>query len=316
MAWWRRKEKGAVVTLPLKQRVKRQAVRLVKLLVIAYLVVGVMLAAFQTKLIFIGASTQGTAAAVVDPPPISELVHMQAADGTKIEGMFGRSVEGAEAALRRPTVLFFYGNAMCMKDAVDNFQLFRHAGVNCMIVDYEGFGMSGGKPSEAGCYAAAEAAYQHLVSRTDIDARNIVPAGWSLGAAVAIDLAAKHAGEGRVSGVMTFSAFTSMVDTAQHHYPIFPVSLLLVHRFDSVGKIGKVDVPLLMGHGRLDDIVPFAMHDRLVKAAKAPVTEVVLDDAGHNDFFDQDEETLEKAVKGFLEARERGASGPATGSQG
>jgi fermentation-respiration switch protein FrsA (DUF1100 family) len=303
MAWRRRREKGAVVKLSWKQRVKRQTVRLVKLLAIAYVVVGLMLAAFQTKLIFIGASTQGTEAAVVDPPPISELVHLRAADGTRIEGLFGRSVDGEAAALRRPTVLFFYGNAMCMKDAVDNFHIFRHAGVNCMIVDYEGFGMSGGKPSEAGCYAAAEAAYQHLLMRTDIDTKNIVPAGWSLGAAVAIDLAARHAGEGRVSGVMTFSAFTSMVDTAQHHYPIFPVSLLLVHRFDSVSKIGKVDVPLLMGHGRLDDIVPLGMHERLVKAARGPVTEVVLDDAGHNDFFDADEEQLEKAVKGFLDGR-------------
>jgi pimeloyl-ACP methyl ester carboxylesterase len=278
-------------------------VRLVKLVVVVYVVVGLMLAAFQTKLIFIGAATQGKPEAVVDPPPLSELVRMRAADGAEVVGLFGRSVDGAEAARRRPTVLFFYGNAMCMKDAVDNFHMFRHLGVNCMVVDYEGFGMSGGKPSESGCYAAAEATYQHLLGRRDIDTKNIVPAGWSLGGAVAIDLAAKHAGEGRISGVMTFSAFTSMVDTAQHHYPVFPVSLLLVHRFDSLSKIGRVDVPVLLGHGRRDEIVPFWMHERLVKGARTAVTEVVLDHAGHNDFFDADEETLNGAVKGFLDAR-------------
>ncbi len=289
--------------LPLKQRARRQAIRLVKLLVIAYIGIGLMLALLQTRLIFIGASTQNTPDAVVEPPPLSELVHLQAAGATPITGLFGRSVEGASATARRPTVLFFYGNAMCMKDALANFHDFRRAGANVMIVDYEGFGMSGGKPSEQGCYATAEAAYQYLLTRTDIDRHNLVPAGWSLGAAVAIDLAAKHAKDHTLSGVMTFSAFTSMVDTAQHHYPIFPISLMLMHRFDSLSKMPAINVPLLMVHGRLDDIVPYAMHARLRAAATAPVTDLTLDHAAHNDLFDADEATLQPAIEKFLRAR-------------
>jgi hypothetical protein len=55
------------------------------------------------------------------------------------------------------------------------------------------------------------------------------------------------------------------------------------------------------------------MHDRLMKA---PGREVVLDDAEHNDFFEAYEEQLEKAVQGFLKARERPLSGWEMGPQG
>ncbi|HVX85469.1 MAG TPA: alpha/beta hydrolase [Phycisphaerae bacterium] len=294
-----------VPKLPFKARAKRQAIRLVKLLVFLYLLIGIMLALFQSKLIFIGASTQGTDYARLSPPTGSELVHLKAADGTPITGLFARSFHDPA---RQPTVLFFYGNAMCMSDAVDMATLFRQHGPNVMLVDYEGYGLSGGKPSEQGCYAAAEAAYQHLLARTDIDTQRIIPAGWSLGAAVAIDLAARHADDpspAHIVALMTFSAFTSMTATAQHHYPIFPVSLLLIYRFDSLSKMGRVHVPMLMVHGAKDDIVPYAMHAQLVNAARAggaTVADLTLEDAAHNDLFDSDEETLDAALTDFLRA--------------
>jgi pimeloyl-ACP methyl ester carboxylesterase len=289
--------------LPFKARAKRQAIRLAKLLIFLYLFIGIMLAIFQSKLIFIGASTQGAPYAQLSPPTASELVHLHAADGTPITGLFARSFHDPA---HQPTILFFYGNAMCMTDAVDMSTIFRRHGPNVMLVDYEGYGMSGGKPSEQGCYAAAEAAYQHLLTRTDIDTRRIIPAGWSLGAAVAIDLAARHTADpapAHIIALMTFSAFTSMTATAQHHYPIFPVSLMLIHRFDSLSKIGRIHVPMLMAHGAKDDIVPYSMHAELVAAARAagaPVTDLTLPDAAHNDLFDTDEDTLDTALSDFL----------------
>jgi fermentation-respiration switch protein FrsA (DUF1100 family) len=82
-----------------------------------------------------------------------------------------------------------------------------------------------------------------------------------------------------------FSTFTSMAEMGRRLVPFLPVSLLLRHRFDSLAKIAKLDCPTLIGHGRRDQVIPFAMADRLAEAAKGPVTRVTIDGADHNDFF-------------------------------
>ena len=142
-------------------------------------------------------------------------------------------------AARRPTLLYFYGNGMCLSDTTEQFDRFRRLGANVLIPEYVGYGMSGGQPSEAGCQATADAAYDHLQRRGDVDPRPIVAVGWSLGGAVAIDLASRRP----VAGLVAFSTFTSMVEMARTEFPVPPHSLLLRHRFDSLTKIGQRHLP-------------------------------------------------------------------------
>jgi pimeloyl-ACP methyl ester carboxylesterase len=269
-----------------------------------YLVVVLVFALLQTKLIFVGASTQGKAESLVTPTGGAELVRMRSARGTEIVGLFGKAVMGdgsvdADAG-KKPTVIWFYGNAMCMNDGLEEFRRFRRLGANVMMVDYAGYGMSGGEAGESGCYEAAKAAYEYLLTRGDIDWSKLVPAGWSLGGAVAIDLAARHSSEGHICGVMTFCTFTSMVDEARWHYPIFPVELMLKHRFESEKKIAGVHVPILIGHGRRDSVVPFGMSERLAKAAGGPVVRLICEGADHNDFFDVAAEEVDREAGAFL----------------
>ncbi len=263
-----------------------------------------VLALLQKKLIFIGASTQGTPEAEVTPVD-SELLHLHAPDGTAppipIAGLFGKTTKPGSEPATAPTILWFYGNAMCMNDALSEFLLFRRLGANVLLVDYAGYGMSGGEASEQGCYQAAEAAYQYLLTRADIDKTKLIPAGWSLGGAVAIDLAARHAAEPHIAGVMTFCTFTSMAEVAQHHYPFVPVKLLLTQRFASEEKIGKIHVPILIGHGCRDSIVPFSMSDRLAKAAAGRVFRIECTQADHNDFFDIAAQQVQQAGGEFLQ---------------
>ena len=91
------------------------------------------------------------------------------------------------------------------------------------------------------------------VSTRRVDAKTIIAAGWSLGGAVAIDLASRR----QVGGLIVFSTFTSGVEMARRMLPFVPVSLLLRHRFDSVHKIAKIRCPILIGHGRRDPLIPF-----------------------------------------------------------
>jgi uncharacterized protein len=256
-------------------------------LVPASLYVGVVavFATFQARLIFPGGATQGRPEAVVQPAAGTELVTLTTADGDRVVALFGPALTAdgrphPDAALR-PTILDFYGNGMCLKAAAALMDSFRRLGANVLIPEYVGYGMSSGRPSEAGCYATADAAYAHLLARKDVDPTKIVALGWSLGGAVAIDLAARRP----VAGLVVLSSFTSMAEVARAHYPFLPASLLLRHRFDSLAKIRRVSCPTLIGHGREDRLIPFVMADRLAIAAGGPVARLAVEDAGHNDFF-------------------------------
>jgi uncharacterized protein len=284
----------------------RVMVRVGRVVLLAYVVVLILFSVMQTRLVFPGMATQGTAESVVSPPAGSELVRLMTAEGVPLVGLFfkarlGSGVVDPEGG-KRATMIYFYGNAMCLKDAVEDCEGFSRLGANVLGVEYPGFGMAGGEASEGNCYAAAEAGYRYVLGRGDVDGGKIVPCGWSLGAAVAIDLAARHAGEGHVCGVITFSAFTSMVEVGRYHYPFLPVSGMLRHRFDSVGKMGRVTVPVLIGHGEKDEIVPFEMAGRLAAAAAAggPVKRLNVAGAGHNDFFEVGGEQVNAAVRLFL----------------
>jgi fermentation-respiration switch protein FrsA (DUF1100 family) len=281
-------------------RTKKFTWRVVRLAVVAYLAVMGFLYLAQTWLIFPGRSTQGKAYAQVEPRKGLELIRMKTALGDDVVALFGAALspDGSPApdASACPTVLFFYGNGDCLAANVDLLGELRRRGANVMIPEYAGYGMSGGSPSEAGCYATADAAYDHLASRPDVDPTRIYAAGWSLGSGVAVDLASRRP----VAGLVIFSSFTSMVDMGRLLYPWVPVSLLLEHRFESEAKIAKVTCPMLIGHGRQDRAIPFAMSDRLAAAARSPVTRIAVDRADHNDLFYVGGRALYDAIGRFV----------------
>lgn len=282
-----------------RQRVLRSAWRIGRVLLLAYLGLGVVLYVMQTKLMFPGAASRGTPEAQLSPPPGTELVPLPTAGGQKIVALFGRAQGPDRRELRdyaqRPTLLFFYGNGMCLRDAVLDFQEFRRLGINVLIPEYVGYPMSTGEPSEQGCYDTANACWQYLRGRKDIAGAKIVVGGWSLGAAVAIDLAAREP----AAGLVAYSAFTSAVDMGQRFYPLLPVGLLMKHRFESQRKIPAVRCPILLGHGRRDSLIPAYMSERLAESAQAPVTRFVVD-SDHNDFMDISSEVAREKLTEFL----------------
>lgn len=284
-----------------RARCRRAAWRIGRLLVVTYLGLMIVLSVFQARLIFPGAASQGTPGAVVEPRQGVELVRLETAAGVPVTALFAPALTAQGSprsdAPERPTLLFFYGNGMSLKDTEPLVEDFRRLGANVLAADYLGFGMSGGRAGEPGCYETADAVYDHLVTRRDIDPHRIVAAGWSLGGAVAIDLAARRP----VAGLAVFSTFTSMTEMARRHYPFLPTSLLLRHRFESLTKIRGIRCPILVGHGRDDQLVPHAMSERLAEAAGGPVTTFTLPGTGHGDFFDAGGPVVYDHLARFLE---------------
>ena len=275
-------------------------VRIARGVGVIYLIVIAVLYSLQTRIIFPGTSTKGQPWAEVRPHPGTELIQLTTKHGERIVALFGPALlpDGRPDSLaaQRPSMIYFYGNAMCLNDASFDLEQFQRLGLNVIIPEYVGYGMSSGSPSEKGCQATALAAYDDVVSTRRVDPRRIIAAGWSLGGAVAIDLASRR----EVGGLIAFSSFTSAVEMGRRMLPFVPVSLLLRHRFDSVHKIAQVNCPILIGHGRLDPIIPFEMGEELAAKAKGPVTTLWIDGAGHNDFFEVGGRRIGEAITKFV----------------
>jgi uncharacterized protein len=273
--------------------------RFIRLALLSYLGVVTLLFSLQTRMIFPGGSTKGQPFAEVRPRHGTELVNLQTKGGERVVALYGPALgpdgQPDSQAARRPTLIYFYGNAMCLNYSMAELEQFRRLGLNVMIADYLGYGMSGGSPSEKGCQATADAVYDYIVTARGTPPERIISAGWSLGGAVAIDLASRR----QVAGLIAFSSFTSAVDMAHRMLPFVPARLLLRHRFENLKKIRNITCPVLIGHGRLDRLIPFDMGQDLAAKAKGRVTTLWIDEAEHNDFFEMGGKQIDQAIMKF-----------------
>jgi pimeloyl-ACP methyl ester carboxylesterase len=286
---------------PLARRILRELSIFLVLVLAGLLVVLYLL---QERMIFPGAETQGAPEAIVHARPGTELVKLTTPRGETVTALFGPALSPDGKLLSdsssRPTLLYFYGNAMCLAYAEPEFERFRRLGLNVMIPDYLGYGMSGGRPSELGCRETAELCLEWLRSR-GFEPSHVIAGGWSLGGAVAIDLASRHS----LAGLIAFSTFTSAQDMGRSILLVALPAFFYAHKFDSLSKIRTITCPMLLGHGRRDSLVPFRMFERMAAASNGPVTQLVIEQAEHNDFYDVGGPKIDHAIRRFVEECER-----------
>jgi fermentation-respiration switch protein FrsA (DUF1100 family) len=178
-------------------------------------------------------------------------------------------------------------------------RLQRELGVDVFLFDYRGFGRSEGSPSEEGTYRDAIAAHHYLVGERGIASERVILFGESLGAAVAIELSLRE----RARALVLEAPFASIAEMTRVAYPFLAPFIALVRtRYDNLKKIPDVAVPLLLLHGRRDQVVPFAQGEALFRAAREPKTFVALERAGHADGFLVESERYGEAWKSFLSA--------------
>jgi pimeloyl-ACP methyl ester carboxylesterase len=293
------------MTQPPATRVRRFAARnllwrIARIAALSYLGVVLIISMLQERLIFPGHTSQGQKYAVIQPSTQRELIPLTTSMGDHIYVLFSKATRPnglphADAAAR-PTIIFFYGNAMCLSDAIGFAHGWQKIGANVLVIEYPGYGMSSGKPGEKPFYAAADAAYDYLLTRPDIDKNKIISAGLSIGCGVAVDLASRKP----VAGLALFAPFTSLDDIARITLPWFPTRLLLRHHFNNLKKIADLDMPILIAHGTYDTIIPVEMSYRLAHAAAKAQVKTAYVKTDHNDLFDTAGDKLGKSMANFV----------------
>jgi fermentation-respiration switch protein FrsA (DUF1100 family) len=221
-----------------------------------------------------------------------EDLYLNTSDGVKINGWFVPS-SGA-----RTTLLWFHGNAGNIGHRVDPLRRLHDAlSVNILMIDYREYGKSEGKVSEEGTYRDAIAAYDYLLTRSDVDPGRIILFGQSLGAAVAVELALKR----KAAGLILEAPFTSIAAMAKATLPWLPIGGLISTRYDNLSKITRINLPLLILQGDRDEVVPYAQGRRLFEAAREPKTFYTITGAGHNDTYLVGGEPYDQALLRFIE---------------
>jgi fermentation-respiration switch protein FrsA (DUF1100 family) len=177
-------------------------------------------------------------------------------------------------------MLYCHGNAGNLSYRSEAIALWQQAlGVSVLIFDYPGYGRSEGTPTEAACYASADAAYDCLTRTLNVPPDRVLIYGGSLGGGVAVDLASRQPHR----ALILVRTFTSVSDAAQSVYPWLPVRWLVRNRFDNLEKIARCTRPVFIAHGTTDRLIPFAHGKRLVEAASEPKRFLAMAGLDHND---------------------------------
>ena len=206
------------------------------------------------------------------PPPGVEERWLTAADGVRLHAWY--AAPPAPAA----TLVWSHGNGGNIAGRVDVLQALADAGVAVLAYDYRGYGKSAGRPSEAGVYLDALAAYDAL-RVLGVPAERLIAFGESLGGAVSIRLATERP----CAGVAVVAPFTRLADVARVHYG--PLAAIAGDRFDALGRVRQLTVPILIAHGDQDEIVPYELGAALFAAAPEPKRFLRAAGAHHNDVF-------------------------------
>ena len=234
--------------------------------IIAVVVVGLPLLMYlaQDSLIFFPQPQGEARRAQIASQRAVESLFIDAADGTRLHAWH---VKG------EPLVMYFGGNAEEVSWMLDDAAR-RAPGTGWLLVDYRGYGSSGGSPSENALVADALRWYDHISP----EHRKIYLFGRSLGSGVAVQLAAHRP----VAGVILVAPFDSLVAVGKRHYPFLPVDWMLKHRFDSIALAPQLKAPLLCIVATADEIIPAEHSKRLYDAWGGEKRWVALEGAGHN----------------------------------
>jgi len=173
-----------------------------------------------------------------------------------------------------PAVIFGHGNAELIDFCPEELKGFTSIGIGVLLIEYPGYGRSEGSPSQKSISHAFNAGYDYLISRKDVDPNRIILFGRSLGGGAVCALASNKPS----CALILQSAFTSVRSFASR---FLAPGFLVRDPFDNLSVVSTYTGPVLIIHGKNDDIIPFSHGKALYK--KCLKGKMIAYDCSHND---------------------------------
>ena len=252
-----------------------------------YLAYGCLLFLFQRQILFPRYQIQAPSG-IGKPISGLEKIWLDTKEGP-VEAWFlppalSRSEESA------PAVIFAHGNAELIDFWPEELKKLTVLGIGVLLVEYPGYGRSQGTPTLKSITEAFVAAYDALVSRKDVDPCRIVLMGRSLGGGAVCVLAAERPS----AALILLSTFTSVRACASN---FFLPGFLVLDPFDNLSVVSAFSGPILIIHGRHDNIIAYKHGMALYRAAQHG--KMLTYDCRHND-CPPSWDTFWKDVESFL----------------
>ncbi|MDM8557276.1 alpha/beta fold hydrolase [Candidatus Parabeggiatoa sp. HSG14] len=193
---------------------------------------------------------------------------------------------------KTPLVIYFGGNSEEVSGMAYHFE--RFADCSLLLINYRGYGLSEGKPSERNLFNDAETIFDNIIQRQDIDPNGIVAMGRSLGTGVAVHLAARRP----LKGVILVSPYDSIFRVAQRHFPFVPIKLLLKNPFNVIKLAPSITTPMLALVAQQDTLIPAIHSHRLANKWGGATKIKQIENANHDNI--PDNEIYWNAIRDFL----------------
>lgn len=229
-----------------------------------------------------------------------ETIKFASEDGTPLTGLFFPA-----AGVPLATVVDFHGNAQNMTAHFPYSAWLAAEGFNVFIVDYRGYGASGGKASLDGVVMDARASLAHALKLPGARPDKIVVFGQSLGGAVAVAAVAESGFRPAALVVEgTFYSYRGVASASlRRHWLTWPLSwlpwLAVSGRHSPADLIHKITCPKLFLHSENDGTVPFSQGKKLYDAAPEP-KEFWTVPGGHIEAFGEHRGTFGPRLLEFL----------------
>ena len=190
-------------------------------------------------------------------------------DGISLNGLL------LKADSTRGLVFYLHGNRGSIYRRMEQNDLYRQAGYDVFLLDYRGYGKSGGEiENEERLHKDVEAAYAYIADR--YAEHTIVVLGYSLGTAFAARVSASH----NPALLVLLAPYSSMVDMKDLYYPFVPTPLIK-YPLRTYDYLEKCSMPVVIFHGEEDDLIPLDMARQLSEAFKPTDTLITLSNQGH-----------------------------------
>ncbi|MBF6025383.1 alpha/beta hydrolase [Lysobacter niastensis] len=223
----------------------------------------------QRSVMFPGSTTDAFGVGLT-PPERSETVLIPASFGN-VQGVL---LPARTDRRRAPAVLYFHGNAEFVDDSLHMLEPLTAMGVHVLAIEYPGYAGSAGSPSQESLDEAARAGYDWLARRPDVDPARIAAIGRSIGTGPASALSRQRP----VRALVLLAPFASIDDFARS---LGAPAFIARDRYDNVARLRGFRRPVLIFHGRSDEVIPYRHSEILLKAA--PDATLVPLECGHND---------------------------------
>lgn len=209
----------------------------------------------QRALLFPGATVERVTAP--NWPAEVQLVTLPASFG-EVQALF---LPAKQPPKRAPALIFMHGNSQYVDELVPAFDTIRALGLHVMLLEYPGYGGTPGSPTFASLRESSNLAYDWLAQHPNVDSNRIVAMGASIGGGPAAQLAADR----RVRALVLLSTFEEFGQFARERW--LP-GLIVRDPFHNLARVREYGGPVMVVHGRADDVIPFASGERLARAAR------------------------------------------------